>query len=170
MKTWIVFLLGCGNYSRVETVQGRKLFAEIRYVLNFLFALREQIHRMKAHRIAIFYQDEFRTQFATHLRKSCFEFYSQKISNLNYSGQYYPMMNFVSNFCLEVVFCYQNCSDLLWEKNVLVIVKTFEIRGWRPRICKNFDITRTILFKQWKVITIFGDRMLFNVLPEVSQI
>ena len=44
----------------------------------------------------------------------------------------------------EMVFCYQNCSDLLWEKFVLVIEKIFEIRGWRPRICKNFEITRAI--------------------------
>ena len=36
-----------------------------------------------------------------------------------------------------MVFCYQNCSDLLWEK-------TFEIRSWRPRIRKIFEITRTI--------------------------
>ena len=29
--------------------------------------------------------------------------------------------------CIEkMVFCYQNCSDLLWEKIVLVIEKTFE--------------------------------------------
>ena len=27
----------------------------------------------------------------------------------------------------EMVFCYQNCSDLLWEKIVLVIEKIFEI-------------------------------------------
>ena len=38
----------------------------------------------------------------------------------------------------KMVFCYQNCSGLLWEKIVLVIEKTFEIRGWRPRICKIF--------------------------------
>ena len=44
----------------------------------------------------------------------------------------------------EMVFCYQNCSDLLVEKIVLVIKKTFEIRGWRPRIYKNFEISRTI--------------------------
>ena len=43
-----------------------------------------------------------------------------------------------------MVFCYQNCSELLWEKIVLVIEKSFEIRGWRPRICKNFEISRTI--------------------------
>ena len=37
-----------------------------------------------------------------------------------------------------MVFCCRNCYDLLWEKIVLVI------RGWRPRICKNFEVTRTI--------------------------
>ena len=30
---------------------------------------------------------------------------------------------------LELVFCYQNCSELLWEKNVLVIEKNF----WNSR-------------------------------------
>ena len=34
--------------------------------------------------------------------------------------------------------------------------KTFETRGWRPRICKNFEIPRTICF--------------FNLFLEVSQI
>ena len=29
----------------------------------------------------------------------------------------------------EMVFCYQNCSDLLWEKIVLVIEKNFEAEG-----------------------------------------
>ena len=33
----------------------------------------------------------------------------------------------------EMVFCYQNCSDLLWEKIVLVIEEN-----------SNFEITRTI--------------------------
>ena len=41
-----------------------------------------------------------------------------------------------------MVFCYQNCSDLQWEKIVLVIEKNFP--GWRPRISKIFEITRTI--------------------------
>ena len=47
---------------------------------------------------------------------------------------------FMSSACLPLtktgmVFCYQNCSDLLWEKIVLVIEKNF---------CKIFEITRTI--------------------------
>ena len=40
-----------------------------------------------------------------------------------------------------MVFCYQNCSELLWEENVL---KKFEIQGWTSRICKFFEITRSI--------------------------
>ena len=32
--------------------------------------------------------------------------------------------------CIEMVFCYQNCSDLLWEKIVLVIEKNF----WNSRL------------------------------------
>ena len=55
-----------------------------------------------------------------------------------------------------MVFCYQNCCDLLWEKIVLVIEKkTFEIRGWNPRICKK-------IFKQWIVRTIFGTEYFFT--------
>ena len=39
-----------------------------------------------------------------------------------------------------LVFCYQNYSDLLWEKIVLVIEKNFGILGWRSRICKIFEM------------------------------
>ena len=44
----------------------------------------------------------------------------------------------------SMVFCYQNCSELLWETNVLVIKKNFWNSRPRPRICKIFEITRTI--------------------------
>ena len=51
----------------------------------------------------------------------------------------------ISKWLKVRIFCFQNCSDLLWEKNVLLIEKnTFEIQGWRPRICKHFEITETI--------------------------
>ena len=47
-----------------------------------------------------------------------------------------------------LVFCFQNCSDLLWEKIVLVIKKNFlrkllnfENEGREP---ENFEITKTI--------------------------
>ena len=60
-----------------------------------------------------------------------------------------------------LVFCYQNCSHLLWEKNVLVIEKNF----WNSRLkAENFQKFwdhLTNLFKQWQVRTIPGNRMLF---------
>ena len=43
-----------------------------------------------------------------------------------------------------LVFCYQNCSDLLWQKIVLEIEKNFWNSRLKPRICKIFEITRTI--------------------------
>ena len=46
----------------------------------------------------------------------------------------------------SMVFCYQNCSNLLWEK-----------------ICNFFEITRTIFFKQWQVRTILDNRMVSQV-------
>ena len=44
----------------------------------------------------------------------------------------------------QMVVCYQNCSDLLLEKIVLLSRKSFEILGWRLRICKIFEITRIV--------------------------
>ena len=37
---------------------------------------------------------------------------------------------FMVRFFKEMVFCYQNCSDLLWEKNALVIEENF----WNSRL------------------------------------
>ena len=42
--------------------------------------------------------------------------------------------------------------------------KTFEIQGWRQRICKMFEITRTIYSNMWKFRTMFGNRMLFQLI------
>ena len=36
----------------------------------------------------------------------------------------------IKKYVCTLVFCYQNCSDLLWEKNVLVIEKNF----WNSRL------------------------------------
>ena len=60
-------------------------------------------------------------------------------------------------FMQEMVFCCQNCSDLLWEKIDLVIEK------------KIWDHLNN-LFRQWKVRTISGNRMLFSLFLEISQI
>ena len=63
--------------------------------------------------------------------------------------------------CEKMVFYYQNCSDLLWDKIVLVIEKNF----WNSRLkAENFQKFWdhwNNLFKQWKVRTIFGNRILF---------
>ena len=45
----------------------------------------------------------------------------------------------------QMVFCYLNCSDLLWEKIVLVIKKNFEIRGWKQRY--TYRVLQTIQMK-----------------------
>ena len=61
----------------------------------------------------------------------------------------------------EMVFCYQNCSDLLWEKNVLVIEKNLWNSRLKAEKLQIFCNHLSNLFKQWKVRTISGNRMLF---------
>ena len=65
-----------------------------------------------------------------------------------------------------MVFGYQNCSDLLWEKIVLVIKKNF----WNSRLqtenLQNFWDHKNNLFKQWKVKTIFW----FLISNELEQL
>ena len=60
-----------------------------------------------------------------------------------------------------MVFCYQNCSVLLWEKNCSSdrekLLK-FEAEGWE--FAKFWDQLNN-LFKQWKVRTISCNRMFF---------
>ena len=80
-------------------------------------------------------------------------------------------------FCL--VFCktvptiqngifFQNCSDLLWENNVLLYKKNF----WNLRLeAKNSQIFwdhSKNLFKQWKFSSIFETECFFNLFLEVS--
>ena len=48
---------------------------------------------------------------------------------------------------------------------VLVIEKNFWIQGWRPRLCKNFEITNSERSEQCLIIECF-----FNLLLEVSYI
>ena len=74
----------------------------------------------------------------------------------------------LKNVFTRMVFCYQNCSDLLWEKIVLVVEKNF----WNSRLKaesfqKNCDHWNN-LFKQWEII--FGNRILFELVPQVSHI
>ena len=65
-------------------------------------------------------------------------------------------------WCKTMVFCYQNCSDLLWEK--------LEFRGWRPWICKIFEITRTIYSSSERSEQFFVTDYFFNLFLEVSNI
>ena len=72
----------------------------------------------------------------------------------------------LSNFLMSklnqgLLFCYQNCSDLLWEKIVLVIEKNFWNLRLKAENLQNFWDHSNSLFKQWNVRTIFGNRMLF---------
>ena len=64
-----------------------------------------------------------------------------------------------------MVFCYQNCTDLLWEKIVLVIEK-----NWRPRICKFFEIIRTIYSSSERSEEFLVTECFFNLFLKVSQI
>ena len=64
-------------------------------------------------------------------------------------------------FPIVLVFCYQNCSDLLGEKIVLLIEKKFWNLRLKAENFQHFWDQLNNLFKQWKVRTIFGNRMLF---------
>ena len=70
----------------------------------------------------------------------------------------------------EMVFCYQNCFYLLWEKIVLVMEKTFESRGWKPRILKNFEIPRTIYSNSGRSEQLLVTECFFNLFLEVAHI
>ena len=59
---------------------------------------------------------------------------------------------------------------VLWEKNVLVIEKMFEIRGWRPRICKILGVTRTIYSNSERSEQFLLTECFFNLFLEVSHI
>ena len=68
---------------------------------------------------------------------------------------------------MEMVFCYQNFSDLLWEKNDLVIEKILlklEAEGW------SFKITRTIFSNSKMSEQVLVKECFFNLFLEVSQI
>ena len=64
-----------------------------------------------------------------------------------------------------MVFCYQNCTDLLWEKNVLVIEKNFRNSRLKAMDFQTFWDHLNNSFKQWNVRTMFGNRMLFWLVP-----
>ena len=67
------------------------------------------------------------------------------------------LLNF-GTFSRTMVFCYQNCSDLLWEKKNLVIEKNI------------FEITRTIYSNSERSEQFLVTECFFNLFLEVSHI
>ena len=68
-------------------------------------------------------------------------------------------------YSCSILFCYQNCSDLLCEEKISSDrEKTFEIWGWRARICKFlqiFEILRAMYSTSEWSEQFFSNRMLF---------
>ena len=77
----------------------------------------------------------------------------------------------ISIFTTTIHHCFLVFCDLMWEKKLYWSRKTFEICGWRLRICKMFEITRTICLnsersEQFLVVI----ECFFNLFLKVSQI
>ena len=68
-----------------------------------------------------------------------------------------------------MVFCYQNCSDLLREKIVLVIEKKFWNSWLKAENLQNFWDHLNNLFKQWKVRTISGKGLFNNYVEKLEK-
>ena len=66
-------------------------------------------------------------------------------------------------FVTKIVLTY--CEKKMFEW----LRKTFEIRGWRPRICKIFEIVRTIYSNSERSEQFLVTKCFFNLFLEVSQ-
>ena len=81
-----------------------------------------------------------------------------------------PKISKTLRICRTMVFCYKNCSELLWEKNVLVIKKNF----WNSRLkAKNlqiFEITRTIHSNSDGSEQFLVTECFFNLFLKVSHV
>ena len=95
--------------------------------------------------------------------KTCALFYDQFAVLLTYAWiQCHSGKMGVNN----LAFCFKNCSDILWEKNVEVIVKNFcNSRLKVENLQTLWDHTNN-LFEQRKVSTIFKTECFFKVVPE----
>ena len=67
-------------------------------------------------------------------------------------------------FVTKIVLTYCKKKLFYWSR------KTFEIRGWRPRIFKIFEITRTIFSNSERSEQFLVTECFFNLFLEVSQI
>ena len=64
----------------------------------------------------------------------------------------------------KIVLTYYEKKMFQWS------IKTFEIQSWRPRICKIFEITRTIYSNSERSEQFLLTEYFFNLFLEVSQI
>ena len=67
-------------------------------------------------------------------------------------------------FVTKIVLTYCEKKLFQWSR------KTFKIRGWRPRIYKNFEITRTICSNSEMSEQILVTECFFNLFLEISHI
>ena len=71
---------------------------------------------------------------------------------------------------------YRVSQSKVWNSILLpklfwpTVRKTFEIRGWRPRFCKIFEITRTIYSNSERSEQFLVTECFFNLFLEVSQV
>ena len=71
-------------------------------------------------------------------------------------------------FVIKIVLNY--CEKKLFWTTVLLIEKNFEIRCWRPRIFKDFEITRTIYSNSERSEQFLVTECFFNLFLEVSHV
>ena len=99
------------------------LFPEMSFSLTFF-----------SHKRAYFIQSQLFTSFQNYIpiqKEKQSTFSKETIDNVNFSKSYWLQAGELFWFGVKkLVFCYQNCSDLLWEKIVLVIKKNF----WNSRL------------------------------------
>ena len=74
------------------------------------------------------------------------------------------LMNKEWYFVTKIVLTYCEKKLFSWSR------KTFEIRGWWPRICKKFEITRTIYSNSERSEQFLVTECFFNLFLEVSHI
>ena len=92
---------------------------------------------------------------------------NKKSSSHYYLGIPTSIFSFAFPVPTKMVFCFHNCSDLLWEKNVRVIEKFF----WNSMLkAENFLRTLEQFIKTIKGQNNSWNRMFFTLFQEVSQL
>ena len=94
----------------------------------------------------------------------------QILSKKNETNELVVLLKRKKRRCVVLVFCYQNCSDLLWEKIVLVIEKKIWNSRLKAENCKIFEITRTIYSNSERSEQFLVTECFFNLFLEVSHI